>query len=103
MGSCDFTTTSTGKTAQEAYNKAVDRASDEYGSDPYNGTISTTRGFTMVPCSGKDIAAIHKWIDQQLERTAKWGKCHCTEIPPLNGEKIPEGQKLFLFAGWAAE
>jgi Holliday junction resolvase RusA-like endonuclease len=46
MGACQFEVTSRGKTAEEAYRKACERAEDEYGhQDGYNGTISTTAGF----------------------------------------------------------
>ena len=46
MGACQFKVRSSGKTAQEAYNRACEVAEDEYGhQDGYNGTISTTDGF----------------------------------------------------------
>ena len=46
MGACQFKVRSTGKTAEEAYNRACEEAELEYGSqDGYNGTISTTHGF----------------------------------------------------------
>jgi hypothetical protein len=46
MGACQFKTRSSGKTAEEAYNRACEVAELEYGSqDGYNGTISTTHGF----------------------------------------------------------
>jgi hypothetical protein len=46
MGACQFLQRSTGKTAQEAYERACEVAEDEYGhQDGYNGTISTTHGF----------------------------------------------------------
>ena len=48
MGGCDFTTVSFGKDAGDAYANAVREAEYERGHDPYNGTISTTGGFTML-------------------------------------------------------
>jgi len=46
MGACQFKVRSTGKTVEEAYTKACERAEDEYGhQDGYNGTISTTHSF----------------------------------------------------------
>jgi len=46
MGACQFKVRSTGKTAQDAYNRACEVAELEYGhQDGYNGTISTTDGF----------------------------------------------------------
>jgi len=44
MGASTFWDTATGKTLEEAYDKAVQSALFEYGHDSYNGTISTTRG-----------------------------------------------------------
>lgn len=46
MGATQFKTRSTGKTVEEAYKKACERAEDEYGhQEGYNGTISTTHSF----------------------------------------------------------
>ena len=46
MGACQFKVRSSGKTAEEAYNRACEVAELEYGTqDGYNGTISTTHGF----------------------------------------------------------
>jgi hypothetical protein len=46
MGATQFKVRSTGKTAEEAYRKACERAEDEYGhQEGYNGTISTTHSF----------------------------------------------------------
>jgi hypothetical protein len=46
MGACQFKSRYSGKTAEEAYNRACEEAEQEYGhQDGYNGTISTTNGF----------------------------------------------------------
>jgi hypothetical protein len=46
MGACQFKGRYSGKTAEEAYNRACEEAEQEYGhQDGYNGTISTTHGF----------------------------------------------------------
>ena len=46
MGACQFKSTYSGKTAEEAYDRACEEAEQEYGhQDGYNGTISTTHGF----------------------------------------------------------
>jgi len=44
MGGQQFTITERGASMQEAYNTAVEEAEREHGTDPYNGTISTTTG-----------------------------------------------------------
>jgi hypothetical protein len=48
MGACSFSEVQFGKSAQDAYDKAVKQALYEYGHDPYNGTISTTNGIQQV-------------------------------------------------------
>jgi hypothetical protein len=58
MGACDFMVTITGKDAADAYRKACQDAEAEYGhQDGYNGTISTTSGFSMVRTSAKELKA----------------------------------------------
>lgn len=49
MGGHDFTSTGSGKSAQDAYGRLCAEATLEFGEDPYNGTISTTRGFLELP------------------------------------------------------
>ena len=43
MGACNFIEFGEGRTAREAFDALVREAEWEYGHDPYNGTISTTR------------------------------------------------------------
>jgi len=49
MGASDFRTVATGKDVADAYRNAVESATYEHGHDPYNGTISTTHGYAVVP------------------------------------------------------
>lgn len=52
MGAANFTATAYGKmTMQEAYDQLYEQARSEYGSDPYNGSISTTEGVVRSPIS----------------------------------------------------
>jgi hypothetical protein len=44
MGAHSFTTVEFGRDIRDAYRRACDRAEYDFGHDPYNGTISTTRG-----------------------------------------------------------
>ena len=48
MGSDSFITRSRGVNARHAYGCAIEDAIEEHGNDIYNGTISTTSGFTDV-------------------------------------------------------
>ena len=46
MGAHNLSDRAVGKTMREAYDSAVSNAEYNHGHDPYNGTISTTEGFT---------------------------------------------------------
>ena len=73
-------------TAKQAYAQLVQEAIDYNGQDPYNGTISTTRGFFTTRKPKDDDA-----YDDLLDRTEKWGACACYE----DGDD-------YVFMGWAA-
>jgi len=61
MGSTTFYERKIAASMKDAYNNAIEDATDEYGNDPYNGTISTTNGFVDVTKkfkeSGKKLSA----------------------------------------------
>lgn len=57
MGATDFIQTAYGKDVQDAYRQAVNRARDQHGSDPYNGTISTTNGVALFNVTAKELKA----------------------------------------------
>jgi hypothetical protein len=91
MGACSFTTSAYGKSMSNAYNNAVADAVSEYGTDAYNGTISTTNGYKDVTSeykrSGKDI---RNFISDNIEKCQKWGDAWgvCVEEPITNNGKI---------------
>jgi hypothetical protein len=91
MGATTFRTTKRGWTMTEAYNFAVEFAIEEYGSDQYNGTISTTSGVidkTSLFKSSK--LSIDEFIDKHIESCHKWGHAWgvCIEEPIQNKSKI---------------
>lgn len=104
MGGHDFECTAQGKTAKEAYKNAVEQAEYDYGHEAYNGTISTTDGFKMMPpmeivhqttggsCRRMETAGEH--MLRVLNHTEKWGKAACWPDP--------HDPALWHFAGWAA-
>jgi len=99
MGAHNFQDQAYGETAEEAYRDAVESAHYEYGHEPYNGTISTTQGFTMIPLiEGETIDA---WSDRVIEDESvrKWENCACVKDPD---EKVSNKRWLWHFAGWAA-
>lgn len=90
MGGIDFYVSSWGKDAKDAYTKAIEEAEYEHGNDPYNGTISTTDGFTDVTNeflnSGLDVRT---FMDRKLQRCEK-RRCYaiCLQKPVINNNKI---------------
>ncbi len=105
MGASNISVVSYGKSAKEAYDDAVAQAEFEYGHDPYNGTISTTEGFTMRPLTAGKFtrAAIRRWEEHAVDTTSKWGPCQCLELPRSYAKGKPRGIRAYLFVGWAAE
>lgn len=94
MGAHDFLTTVRAESAAKAYKAAVENAVYDYGHDPYNGTISTTRGFALIPLNGGET--VDDWADRVIDdkRVRKWEDCACVEDPDEPG--------VWHFAGWAA-
>lgn len=87
MGAHDFTDFAEAETVKDAYSKCVEEARYQYGSDGYNGTITTTRGFKMlrrdpVPRAVADRLNAAAWDAE--ERGArpfeKWGHCAALAI-----------------------
>ena len=74
---------------EDAYKEAVQQALYDCGHDPYNGTISTTRGFKFLGEIEKN--AVRDYIDQHTDDFDKWDKCGCIKT-----------EKDYIFFGWAA-
>lgn len=73
MGATDFFTTAAGESVSEAYNRAVREALQEYGNDPYNGTISTTEGYRKVSYFPMTEDAAQEYAQRHIEEANKWG------------------------------
>jgi DNA-binding FrmR family transcriptional regulator len=91
MGSNWFQTQSKGKTVQDAYSKAVERAEDEYGhQEGYSGQINSTAGCRDVT---KDFKAskksIAQFMDEAMDRLTKHqgAQAICLEEPRENKNK----------------
>lgn len=103
MGATTFQTVSHGKTAKEAFNKAVERARYEHGHGGYSGTIAEKRNFTMIPLKeGADPnQEIERLIDEADPRIDdKHGPAGCFDLGP-SGKA--DGERKFVFFGWASE
>jgi len=106
MGACSFGVTYVAKTAREAYSGAVEDAQYENGHDSYNGTISTTDGFSMARDAPRyGTKAFIKWEEEKDETMDKYS-CLCVEITGKKGKEMVggrRGMKAFYFFGIAAE
>lgn len=109
MGGCGFSKLYVGKkTPQEAFDELYDQATSEYGTDPYNGTISTTDlvKVTELPPRMSPEKYLEKYADEVEKR-----ECWCIEIkrsylqklkkhyPHLKGKK---GIRAYIFFGVAS-
>lgn len=89
MGACSFVNKSKARSMKDAYNNLVEEATSEYGHDSYNGTISTTTGYSDITnewkASKQDIRA---FISKKLEDAGK-RDCFgvCIKPPKVNSNK----------------
>ena len=91
MGACSFQTTSYGKSISDAYSNAVADAVSEYGTDAYNGTISTTNGVRDMTSEFKRSGkSLNEFINDKIDDFRKWGACGgiCIQEPKINSNKI---------------
>ena len=90
MGASSFTMYAKGKNLSDAYERAVENATREYGDDPYNGTISTTNGVTDVTQSFKrSKKELYAFIDAEWDRFSKRDcAAICVEEPKGNTNKV---------------
>jgi hypothetical protein len=80
MGAHSFTVTSKEPDPRTAYEALVDQAVSEYGTDPYNGTISTTHGFRVVSTTPVSALQAERLSDERLHDLAKWGACEAIAV-----------------------
>lgn len=90
MGAVTFQVSANGENAKDAYDNAIEAAIHEYGNDTYNGTISTTLGFSDVTerfkNSGKNLS---DFISSEYEKLGKRDcLCVCIKEPKENKNKI---------------
>lgn len=91
MGATQFIEKTRAYSMRDAYNQLVEDATFEYGSDRYNGTISTTQGFVDKTADWKKSGLdINSFIDREIENTSKWGPAWgvCIAQPKENKLKI---------------
>jgi hypothetical protein len=83
MGAQDFYTTAKGKTARDAFTKAVAQAQYNYGHAGYTGTIAEKSEFVMLPLPADKDAVDYAYeiIGKDDPRVCdKWGPAGCFSL-----------------------
>lgn len=94
MGAENFTVWADGKTAKDAFDKAVAQAQYDYGHSGYTGSIAEKNEFVMIEVpKGEDP---REYADELINDSDdriddKWGPAGC----------IDAGDGRYLFFGWA--
>ena len=92
MGANWFQTQSKGKTVQDAYNSAVERADDEYGhQEGYSGQINSCAGYRDVTKEWKNSKkSMSQYMDEAMDKLSKHqgAQAICLEEPKFNSNKI---------------
>lgn len=95
MGANEFWSMSRGKSAQDAFRRAVDRARAECGNQGYTGSIAEKSDFVMIDVpKGKDPSqfAMDLLSSGDPRVDDKWGPAGCVRVGPDE----------YLFFGWAS-
>jgi len=92
MGSQAFTTYSRGKNVNDAYNRAVEAAEEEYGhQEGYSGEINSSAGFRDITNEFKSSKkSLDAFINDQMEHLTKFNgaRAVCIDEPKQNTNKI---------------
>lgn len=113
MGAEVFVNFSEGKTAQAAFDAAVERALYDYGHAGYTGTIGEKHEFIMVdPPENVDQmnhADLEEWCYQQIDSAIQQSRDEGTnaKLPPWDDKWGPAacvkvGEEDYYFFGWAS-
>ena len=96
MGATTFFTTAHGKTAEKAFDEAVQEAKYWHGNSGYTGTIAEKDGFKKVPVPDGVNPYDHAMkliLEDENTKFDKWGPAGCIEL----------SEETFLFFGWSPE
>ena len=108
MGAEVFFRESNGKTPEEAFEKGVNEALEEFGCRGYTGSLAEKQSYVLIDLPEKEdpYEFANKLIDQDDSRIDdKWGPAGCLDIsetPHAFKAEGPVEEKSFLFFGWAS-
>lgn len=80
MGAHTFSVTSKVEHVEQAYRELVANALHEQGHDPYNGSISTTSGVSVVSRKMVNAAVAKQLMNQRIDDLHKWGNCEAIAV-----------------------
>jgi hypothetical protein len=95
MGGTTFEQRGSGKTAREAFDKAVSQAKHDHGHGGYSGTLAEKHSFVeiKVPADAEPRKFARQLVEDGDPRVDdKWGPAGCV--------KLADGD--WLFFGWAS-
>jgi len=98
MGSVHITPSVYAPNARDGYHQLKEEAYYEHGHNSYNGTITTTYDFKMLPFLEGESST--DWFERTMHECGKREIC-CVEATHV--EKNDKGWPLWHFGGWAAE
>lgn len=102
MGAGTFDAYAKGKTASEAFDRAVKEAQHMHGHGGYTGTIAEKDSFVLIGKTDtlKGARALSNRLisDEDPRVDDKWGPAGCIEI----GRADEHGDQQYLFFGWAS-
>ena len=102
MGAEQFITTSSGRSPQEAFNRAVEEAAYECGHGGYTGTIAEKESFVLidVPEGESPQKFANRLMDEDDPRIDdKWGPAGAVV---LTGPDKVSPETSYIFFGWAS-
>jgi hypothetical protein len=115
MGATVFFTTAFGKTAEDAFENAVEDAEYHHGKAGYTGTIAEKTSFEVIPAGEHKRQHKRKYARQLIEEddrrvSSKWGPAGAINIDGTKeGKRVrasadAEGRhgSAWLFFGWAS-
>jgi hypothetical protein len=90
MGAINFECIAYGMNEKEAYKNAVEEATNEYGNNPYNGTINTAHRYRDITNAYRNSGkSMNEYIRETLDNASKLD-CFiiCLESPKENKNKV---------------
>ena len=109
MGAEQFTCTSIGKSAGDAFSRAVERASYERGHGGYTGTIAEKDSFVSIPvpkAQDPGAFALNMLKDGDPRIDDKWGPAGCVKLKTSEEDRakygLKDGESRYFFFGWAS-